>query len=133
MDKADFNLINERLKPYNLSNIQALIIIYLFNNPNSKDIIKQKDLEIAFGVTNPTMTISLKSMIKKGLIIKERSNLDKRVYALNLTTEGKNLYPKCLSIYTEVEAIYASILTKEEITEFTRISNKIINFLKKKH
>ena len=71
LDKIEFSLINNGLKQLNLSNIQSLIIIYLTNKTNSE--VFQKDLEKEFGVTNPTMTVSIKSMIKKDLLWRSRS------------------------------------------------------------
>ncbi|WP_201346516.1 MarR family winged helix-turn-helix transcriptional regulator, partial [Lactobacillus nasalidis] len=78
------------------------------------------DLEKEFGVTNPTMTVSIKSMQKKGLIDKVKSEKDGRYYRLLLTETGKKLYPKCMAVYTEVEAMCDSILTNEEKDQFIK-------------
>lgn len=128
LDKVDFQLINNHLSKYKLSNIQALSIIYLFNNEEHE--VVQRDLEKEFGVTNPTMTMSLKSMQKKGLIIKTQSQKDKRAHSILLTEMGKKLYPQCLATYTEIEATYQSILSKDEQQKFITIANKILHALK---
>ena len=67
LDKVELSLLNNKLKDIGLSNIQALVIIYLSDNSNQE--VFQKNLEKEFGVTNPTMTVSLKSMQAKLVVI----------------------------------------------------------------
>lgn len=130
LDKVELSLLNNKLKDIGLSNIQALVIIYLSDNINQE--VFQKNLEKEFGVTNPTMTVSLKSMQAKGLIVKEKSKVDGRYYRLVLTTKGKNLYPKCISIYTEIDALHRTILSKEEIEFLSQILPKLTATLKER-
>lgn len=123
LDKISFALLSKQLAQLNLSNVQALVIIYLSNNDRE---VFQRDLEKEFGVTNPTMTVSLKSMQKKGLIDKVKSEKDGRYYRLLLTESGKQLYPKCMAVYTEVEAMCDSVLTSEERDTFVKLTNKLL-------
>lgn len=128
LDKSEFSLLNNRLKSLKLSNIQALVIIFLKNN--MKKEIYQKDLEKEFGVTNPTMTVSLKSMQSKGLLLKEKSSNDRRFYKLALTSKGQLLYPKCLAIYTEIEALHKTVLSDHEYSVLSKLIVKLTNTLK---
>lgn len=43
-------------------------------------------------ITMGTLTVSIKHLLKKGYVIKERSPKDRRVYMLSLTEKGKELY-----------------------------------------
>lgn len=47
-------LLSRQLSQLNLSNIQALVIIYLSNNDGE---VFQRDLEKEFGISNPTMAV----------------------------------------------------------------------------
>lgn len=47
-------LLSRQLSQLNLSNIQALVIIYLSNNDGE---VFKRDLEKEFGVSNPTMAV----------------------------------------------------------------------------
>lgn len=127
LDKIEFSILTTKLSEINLSNIQSLTIIYLSNTDQE---IFQRDLEQEFGVTNPTMTVSIKSMQKKGLIDKEKSSKDGRYYRLLLTEKGQHLYPKCMAIYSEIEAMYDNILTAEEEALYLKLTNKLIDGLK---
>lgn len=130
LDKSEFAILNRDLQKLSLSNIQALVIIYLTNNENRETF--QKNLEIEFGVTNPTMTVSLKSMISKGLIIKTKSISDGRYYSLHLTSVGKEMYEKCMSVYNNIEKINKSILNDKEEQEYRRLTQKLIHGLAQK-
>jgi len=127
LDKIEFSLINNGLKQLNLSNIQSLIIIYLTNKTNSE--VFQKDLEKEFGVTNPTMTVSIKSMIKKDLLFKEKSLKDGRYFSIHLTEKGASMYQDCMKVYEKVDNANKGILTPEEEEEYRRLTNKLINGL----
>lgn len=130
LDKSEFAILNRDLQKLSLSNIQALVIIYLTNNDDKETF--QKNLEIEFGVTNPTMTVSLKSMISKGLIIKTKSISDGRYYSLHLTSAGKEMYEKCMSVYKNIEEINKSILNDKEEQEYRRLTQKLIHGLAQK-
>ncbi|HGL6268595.1 TPA: MarR family winged helix-turn-helix transcriptional regulator, partial [Enterococcus faecium] len=86
----------------------------------------QIDLERAFGLSNPTMTASIKSMIQKKLLFKEKSKRDGRYYILSLTDAGMDLYQKCYEIYNTLEIEVDNILTFEEQETFKKIANKIL-------
>lgn len=123
LDKENYRLLTKRLSKINVSHTQALVIIYLHAH-RDRDVY-QVDLEQAFGVKNSTMTISIKSMIIKGFVHKERSNKDKRFFSLSLTDAGKQIYPFCTSVYAEVDAMYSSFLDPEEEKVFRTLSRKI--------
>lgn len=127
LDKKMFKVIIKKLDELNISQIQSLVIIYLYTFQD-KDVF-QIDLEKEFGLTNPTMTASIKSMITKDMVIKEKSKQDGRYYNLSLTEKGKELFPKCEQIYFDIDQLFSNILEEEEIIIFKEISNKILKKL----
>ena len=127
LNKVEFKFLSKKFRELQISDVQALVIIAIFN---SKREIHQKDLEKQFGVSNPTMTQSIQSMIKKDLITRTRSAKDKRFYALNLSEKGKKLYPKCMATYIELESIIDSVLSKNEKKQFTNTMLKLISAFK---
>ena len=68
---------------------QALIIAYL--STHKKEVVTQKVLEDHLHLTNPTITVMVRTMIKKGLIRKERVEEDARKYRLFLTDRAKEV------------------------------------------
>lgn len=47
-----------------------------------------KKLDITMG----TLTVAINQLVRKGYVVKTRSETDRRVYMLSLTEEGKRLY-----------------------------------------
>ena len=77
------------MKKFGLTARQSLIVAYL--STHSKDVVTQKALEDHLHLTNPTITVMVKSMIDKGLIRKERMPDDARKYRLFLTEKAKQV------------------------------------------
>lgn len=77
------------MKKYGLTARQALIIAYL--STHKKEVVTQKVLEDHLHLTNPTITVMVRTMIKKGLIRKERVEEDARKYRLFLTDRAKEV------------------------------------------
>lgn len=128
LDKVMFRYLTDRLDVLDISHIQALVIIYLMKNKEKDNY--QKEIETTFGLTNPTLTVSIKSMEKKDLIIRKKSMKDGRYYNLNLTSKGESLYESCCDIYISIQKEFEKILSKEEEEKFREIAEKIMNHFK---
>ena len=123
LDKVIFKVINERLGVLNVSHVQALILIFLSEHIGEE--IFQKNLEKEFGLSNPTVTASVKSMEAKGLVKKVKSQKDGRYYVLLLENKGMQLAPKCNTIYEEIESQLKELLTNEQLIVLNDIDKKI--------
>ena len=77
------------MKKFGLTARQSLIIAYL--STHKKEVVTQKTLEDHLHLTNPTITVMVKSMIEKGLIRKERMPDDARKYRLFMTDRAKQV------------------------------------------
>lgn len=124
LDKILYSKITKKFECLGISHIQGLVIIYLTTYKDKENY--QIDLEKEFGLSNPTMTASIKSMIQKKLLFKEKSKRDGRYYILSLTDAGMDLYQKCYEIYNNLEIEVDNILTFEEQETFKKIANKIL-------
>ena len=123
LDKVILKVINERLGVLNVSHVQALILIFLSEHIGEE--IFQKNLEKEFGLSNPTVTASVKSMEAKGLVRKVKSQKDGRYYILSLENKGMQLAPKCNTIYEEIESQLKELLTNEQLIVLNDIDKKI--------
>ena len=83
-----------------------------------------------FHVTKPTASVIVDRLVKSGYIIKEKSDLDGRVYNLFLSDKGKELY----KIYKEhddktykgfVDKI-KKVLSKQDTEKLTEILQKLV-------
>lgn len=75
-----------------LSPIQIQFIIFL--NRHSADLRRVGILADEFDLTKATVSDAVKNLAKKGLLIKLKTQDDKRSYILELTAEGKKIAKK---------------------------------------
>ncbi|MFM1620971.1 MarR family winged helix-turn-helix transcriptional regulator [Streptococcus mutans] len=126
LDKVIIRVINDRLNELNVSHVQALILIFLSEHEGEE--IFQKNLEKEFGLSNPTVTASVKSMETKELIKKVKSQKDGRYYALSLKPAGESLAPKCSTIYEDIESQLRGLLSSEQLVILSDIEKKISSY-----
>ena len=123
-DKIILKEQQEYLSTINVSQAQALFIIYLAYHEN--DITYQNMLEKSFGLTNPTVTASIKSLIKKDILYREKDPDDGRYYRLYLTAYGKTLVEDCADAFIISNIKMSQKLTTEELSELIRLIHKLI-------
>lgn len=123
-DKIILKDQQEYLNAINVSQVQALFIMYLAYHEN--DITYQNMLEKAFGLTNPTVTASIKSLIKKEILYREKDPDDGRYYRLYLTDYGKTLVNDCANAFISSNIKISQKLTAEELSELIRLIGKLI-------
>ena len=70
-----------------LTPTQGQILVHL--NLGSKDSLRLSELANALGVTLPTCSNSVDSLVEKNLVTKSRSSADKRNLVLSLTKKGQ--------------------------------------------
>lgn len=85
---AMFKEFNRDLKQYNLTGVQANVLIYLFFKEKDGDIF-QKDIEKHLNLTNPTVTGVVKRLEQKELIKRYCSKDDGRYKCHVLTEKGR--------------------------------------------
>lgn len=124
LDKNLFNRINQRLLPLEISQTQALFILYLGYYTDLPAY--QRALEKTFGLTNPTVTASIKSLVNKGIVRREQDPDDGRYFRLYLTDYGRSLYEPCIDAFLGVNAALEERLTKEEQMQFLKIMKKLL-------
>lgn len=110
----------------NLNHTQIQILMYLFDNTD----VCQKDLENATHLKKASITGSLDSLEKKGIIKRIKSKNDKRkniIVLTDKTLKGKDSIDKKLEA---VEQKTIKNISKEEITTLLSIINKMENNLK---
>lgn len=117
------NQVNRVFSKYDLTLRQVLVISYLFNH--EKDIVTQKTLEDCMHLSNPTITVLIQNMCKKGLIKKEKVPEDGRKYRLTLTQKTKDLCAEAFAEMTvEEQNIFAGV-TPEEKRQLRHVLEKI--------
>ena len=81
--------LNDELSKYDLNLVQVLCIFRI----NKEEGLSQKDLSDGFYLTKGAITKAITKLENNGIISREKSEVDKRQYALKLTEKGKKLVP----------------------------------------
>jgi DNA-binding MarR family transcriptional regulator len=77
--------------------------------------------------SDPTLTSrTLKTLIDRGLVEKERSDDDRREYVLELTATGKRLRERIERVRGQLAAKAIASLDAQDLADFDRIAKKIL-------
>lgn len=68
----------------------------------------------------------LTTLIERGLIVRERSTVDRREYVLELTAAGRRLRDRIDKLRSEVAARVVGALDARDLDDFDRIAKKIL-------
>lgn len=119
---------NQILKQHGITMQQAMILQYLFRSGERK--INQKDLEIFLGISNPSVTSLMKTMVAKRLIRRLPDRSDARSYLLHITPRAMELENVVTQALDQVYSEFCAGLTEQEIMQLSVILEKIsVNFV----
>ena len=81
-----------------LTNNDIHVIRAIGMNENKNMSMIAKELAVTIG----TLTISINSLVRKGYVIKERSEKDKRVVFVNLSSKGEAAFSRNEELYDQM-------------------------------
>ncbi len=93
--------LRRALKPIGVTPLQAGVLCYLGQHPNTRMI----DAAKAFRVEPPTLTDVVQDLVRKKWVLNKRSIKDRRVVCLRLSRKGEALVRRIAPIVQAVEAI----------------------------
>ena len=114
---------NHLLKQHGITIQQALILQYL--SLHRMEHINQKKLELYLGISNPSVTSLMKTMVNKHLIRRLPDRSDARSYLLCLTEKGTQLQECIAQSFLQVAQELHAGLTAEEIQQLAYLLDKI--------
>lgn len=115
------------MKKFGLTARQSLIIAYL--STHKKEVVFQKTLEEHLHLTNPTITVMIKSMIEKGLIRKERMPDDARKYRLFMTDRAKQVEQASQEASKDLDQSFYEGIPENEMKIFKGVLSQIMKNL----
>jgi MarR family transcriptional regulator, repressor for mepA len=116
--------MNHTLAEYDLTSAQGMIIGFLHRHQDQD--ICQRDLEVEFCLSHPTMSSILKRMEKKELIATTPLVKDKRYKKIILSAKGESLHMKIRAHIDEMEAKMRIDLSEEQQDELISLMNVVI-------
>lgn len=107
-----------------ISGSQSRILHYI-SEFSRKSEVYQKDVEEFFYLRRSTVTQTLQTMEKNGLIKRSSVARDARLKKLELTEAGQALEAKIHTSVMQMEQRLRDCLSEEEITQFLLITDKL--------
>jgi DNA-binding MarR family transcriptional regulator len=121
-------IINEQLKPLELSSSEGNILLHLLTQDGP---LPQEKIVAQLDISKPAVSRALKSLQRKGYIQRGKDPRDKRASQVQLTERAREIGPQVEQVYNNVFAIASHGVSAEEIEAavqlFVRVSG---NFLK---
>ncbi len=131
IDKYILSIYNKNLKEFDINFQQAMIILFIYSYNNEGKEIYQKDLEQLMGLSNPTITTSVKTMMRKDLVYRIQSENDGRYYHLHLTVKSFNIVEDIAHKILSANESFSLLLSNEENNELFKLLTKLSNNIKK--
>jgi DNA-binding MarR family transcriptional regulator len=114
-------LFEKRMAKYQLRPVDFSVLSLLKANPN----INQKRLSDAVNVSPPNLAILLDKLQQRGLLIRQRSPLDRRSQTLALTPAGLSMCGKAEKTASDLEVDATAALTDAERAQLIKLLQKI--------
>lgn len=102
--------------------------IHVIEAIGAEDSKNMSTVARALGVTTGTLTISVNSLVKKGLVDRCRSEEDRRVVLVSLTDLGKEAYRRHNRFHEKMVTEVTENLTDEEAEVLLKALTKLNNF-----
>ena len=111
---------NRNMSAYNLTSIQADVLMYILNHYQTREI-NQLDIQAVFKLTNPTVSGIIDRLEEKEFVKRVRSEKDARYRRLLPMPKGEALAGELRRSAQEAEAHFVKNMTPEEAAEFKRL------------
>lgn len=117
-------LITEQFKDISVNDMHIMEAIGIEEPKNMSSVARLVD------VTVGTLTIAINNLVKKGYVVRVRSEEDRRVVLISLSEKGKAAYEHhCRFHQKMVEAVLAG-LSHEEASVLTNALKKLSSFFR---
>ena len=120
--RSYLNLINQRMKrvlevrllPYDITPQQARIVGFVGARREQGQTVYQKDIEVAFELTGPSVTSLVQGLERKGFIVRQPNLDDERRKDVGLLPKGQALISEFEDAFEEIEAKMLNGLSLEQ-------------------
>lgn len=119
--------INQEMAAIGLTFVQAMVIQHLYHH--RADVICQKDVQQALGLTHPTVSIILSRLEERALIRTAALGEDKRCKSIRLTAQGEQLQEDIGQIIARVSQTLFTGVEPEEQTVVSRVFAQMLSNL----
>ncbi len=110
---------------------QPIILMILEKAAQAGYTVSQNDLAQALHVSDPTITTSMKSLVRQGYVTRAEDPADRRRMQPTLTPQGEEAAKKCRRCFNKVNAEMLEGFSKEEEEQLLAMVRRIVANLEK--
>lgn len=125
-DLEERAICRDKLHNVTLNELHVIEVIGTEGSRNMSSVAKALD------ITTGTLTISVNSLVKKGLVDRVRSENDRRVVLVSLTELGREAFRRHEEFHKQMVDDITSELSEEEAYSLAVALNKLNIFFEKK-
>jgi len=115
-------IVNENLRPLNLSSAEGNILIHLFTEGEA---MRQEQLVEQLDISKPAVSRALNSLETKGYVTRQQDPEDKRAHKVQLTDRAREIGPVVEQAYNHVYALAMQGITEEELEYFINLLSRM--------
>jgi MarR family transcriptional regulator, transcriptional regulator for hemolysin len=122
------HIVNEDLRPLNLSSAEGNILLHLLIQGQE---LGQEQLAEQLDISKPAVTRALVSLEAKGFITRHLDLNDRRVHRVRLTDRAREIGPTIEQTYNQLYDIARQGFSKEELDHFIELFSRLSdNFMR---
>lgn len=115
---------NRLLSNYQMTSTQFKVLKYLFHY--SDFTVTQRDLEVYFSMTNPTVTGILQNLEKNGFILRKSNPNDARSKVIGLTQKSLDLKDRIHALGQQLDQQFTEHLLESEKEQLFSLLEKLL-------
>ena len=115
------------LAPYELTPSQFKVIKYLLRHRGED--IRQREIEVAYSMTNPTVTGILNNLEKNGWAMRVENENDARSKLVRLTEKSLSQERELYAVGERLEHEFTAVLSEAEYEELKALLQKLFHSL----
>jgi len=123
--RSSRQLVNEGLKPLNLSSAEGNILLHLLTQDGVTGALRQDDLVEQLDVSRPAVSRALDSLEGKGYVTRDKDPEDRRVSRVLLTERARKTGPRIEEVYERVYAVATEVASQQEIDAFIDLFSRV--------
>lgn len=123
-------IINENLRPLNLSSAEGNVLLHLWTQGQA---MGQEQLVEQLDVSKPAVSRTLDSLEAKGFITRQPDPNDGRAHRICITDKARAIGPAVEQAYNQLYALAMQGISQEELAEFVTLFGRMAENLSRVH
>lgn len=117
------DLFGKWLDGYGVTRIQWIALYFVF----TEGPISQRKLSQLMRINDSSGMRLIQRMERDGMLVRERSELDRRIININLTEKGSELIKEVMPLGSEFSELLTKDITDEEFMIFQKVLDQMLN------